>query len=110
MTLPNLWVDDCRPAPKGWIWAKTAKEARFYLHVGVQKASLDHDLGSCEGCQSCQKGCACECHHTGCDLVKWMVKNNKWPVEKPAVHSANPPGKLRMEQLIDEHGPYGKPG
>ena len=58
----KLWLDDVRPAPEGWVWKKSAKEAldafRFSrdVSVGVEmwakfssyvitEASLDHDLG-----------------------------------------------------------------
>ena len=28
MTTVNLWLDDVRPAPEGWLWVKTAQEAK----------------------------------------------------------------------------------
>lgn len=54
----------------------------------VRKLSLDHDLGDGE--------------KTGYHLVIWMVENNKWPEEKPVVHSANPVGAYAMRMLIDK--------
>lgn len=45
-TITNLWLDDVRPAPEGWVWCKTTREAREVLMSRfVVEASLDHDLG-----------------------------------------------------------------
>jgi len=94
----DLWLDDLRPAPKGWYWATTAEEAFDILknHL-VFRASFDHDLG--------QK-------LTGYDLIKKLVqcreeyKLNFWPTQRPTIHSANPVGRSNMAQLIDRWGPY----
>ena len=88
-----LWLDDVRPAPPGWVWARTADEAARALATGrVQVASLDHDLG--EGLP------------TGQDLVRWMAAAGAWPKYKPSIHSANPLGAAAMIVLIQAHGPY----
>lgn len=43
----RLWLDDVRPAPDGWVWVKTARDAIALLAaVGVAEISLDHDLGN----------------------------------------------------------------
>ena len=49
----RLWIDDIRPAPTGFIWVKTVKEAkaaiRFYERTfsceDIIVISLDHDAG-----------------------------------------------------------------
>jgi len=42
----RLWLDDLRPPPPGWEWAKTVEEAILIIESGeVVEASLDHDLG-----------------------------------------------------------------
>ena len=89
----RLWLDDLRPAPEGWRWAKTVEEAISLLEGGeVTECSLDHDLGS-----DIPEGYA---------LVLWMAENNIWPSEGIAVHSANPPGAERMCGVIERYGPY----
>lgn len=112
----NLWLDDVRPAPIGWLHVKTVGEAKPYLVAGlVKRASLDHDLGACPGCsrrdgESAEEwllkhgGMAmpnCEHFGTGYTLVCWMEETGHWPDEKPAVHSANPVGAARMRRAID---------
>lgn len=110
----NLWLDDMRPAPAGWLWLKTVDAAKELLRAGrVRKASLDHDLGAC---RDCMRGRTVEqwldesgmtqmpnCEHfgTGYTLVCWMEETGYWPHEKPTVHSANPAGRARMLQAIN---------
>lgn len=46
------------------------------------------------------------CHHfgSGYTFVCWLEENSKyWPLKKPWVHSANPVGRDRMQQVIDKH-------
>jgi len=41
----RLWLDDVRPAPRGWVWVKTVDEmVRRLRRGGVTEVSLDHDL------------------------------------------------------------------
>lgn len=109
----NLWLDDERPAPEGWVHAKTAGEARHHLLFDdVQTMSLDHDLGTC-GPTRCPlddedyhvsrlHNCACA---TGYDLLVWMAGHDTWPRKKPSVHSQNPVGAFAMRQIIDRYFP-----
>jgi len=81
----KLWLDDIRPAPPGWEWVKTVKEAQELLLTGtVTEASLDHDLGDDEK------------FGTGYKLVCWMEETGIWPTESTKVHSANPVGWAKM--------------
>lgn len=82
----------------------------------VTHMSLDHDLGASYICEVCQEAefsgkdcfphCTCACHDavtpTGYDLVRWMITNDRWPVYKPMVHSANPVGAKRMREDIEK--------
>jgi hypothetical protein len=110
-----LWLDDIRPAPRGFTHVKTIQEARAFLESGrVAFASLDHDLGACD---ECSEGLTPDewlkkhnyasmpnCSHfgTGYDLVCWMEETGHWPtVYWPTVHSANAAGRRRMEEAIE---------
>lgn len=112
----NLWLDDVRPSPIGWVHVYTIEEAKLYLQQEeVDEWSLDHDLGACNSCfLAWQKKYRGEqfvpempnCSHfgTGYDLVCWLEENPQfWPAKRPTVHSANPIGRRRMEQVIDRH-------
>lgn len=103
----NLWHDDVRPAPAGWVWARTNQEAKAHLLTGrVEMASLDHDLGYHDVEIPDDPNELAEVlvlrgqgEETGLDLVKWMVANNHVPpVVK--IHSWNPDGALKMAQTL----------
>lgn len=97
----KLWVDDERPAPDGWVWAKTSDQAIVQLSIAdeedrrIEAMSLDHDLGF---------------QDTTRRVVLWlcMVHANTyrspWP-ERVYVHTANPVGREWLEGMIDRYGP-----
>jgi hypothetical protein len=109
----NLWLDDERPAPDGWVHVKTDAEARVLLAQGiVQDASLDHDLGACD---DCMRGGDKEdwlsrtkyrempnCIHfgTGYTLICWIEETGHWPKGSISVHSANAAGRAKMMAAI----------
>lgn len=111
----DLWLDDMRPAPSGWVHVKTAQEAIALLEGGnVRKCSLDHDLGACAECcpmspeewlieHSMQSMPHCDHFGTGYTVVCWMEETGKWPMEKPTVHSANPVGRSKMLTTIERY-------
>ncbi len=92
--MKDVYLDDERDTPEGWHRCYHVWEVVALLKEGsVRRLSLDHDLGDGE--------------KTGYHLVLWMVENNRWPREKPTVHSANPPGREAMWYMIDRW--FGKP-
>lgn len=96
-----LWLDDVRPPWKhGYIgadWVKTADEAIALLNTGlVTFASLDHDLS-----EQATIGQPAPGEKTGYTVVCWMEEHNVWPINGVRVHSMNPAGRLRMQQVID---------
>lgn len=83
----DLWLDDKRPAPEGWVHVDNVYDAIKWLKRGeVRRASLDHDLGANT--------------KTGYDLCLWMANYGKWPDECPTVHSSNPVGREAMLFVI----------
>lgn len=110
----NLWLDDIRPAPEGWVRVKTVHEAIEVMRTkDVDHMSLDHDLDLCPTCHDLNEDYSqdillpCKCNQsTGYDFVKWMAGNDIWPKFKPTVHSANPVGANNMRAMIDRYGPW----
>ena len=87
--MKDVYLDDERATPSGWHRCHHVWEVVALIKAGeVRRLSLDHDLGDGE--------------KTGYHLVLWMIENNRWPREKPVVHSANPVGAMAMRQLIDQ--------
>ncbi len=98
-----LWLDDVRePWKHGFVgaeWCKTADEAIALLKTGrVERASLDHDLSEEATIGQPKAG-----EKTGYTVVCWMEENNIWPPGGVRVHSMNPVGRVRMQQVIDAH-------
>jgi len=97
----NIYLDDCRDAPKGFLLAKNTIECECLLvkYKGqVNILSLDHDLG-----EEDRKG-------TGYDVVKWLCyyyqqnDDNLFP-KQIYLHSANPVGRFNMYQLLERYKP-----
>lgn len=85
----KLWLDDLRPAPDGWIWAKTVPEAIEILNShNVSEVSLDHDLGENE-----QTG-----YDFACELERRAFEGQPLPLW--AVHSANPTGRDNIVRAL----------
>lgn len=91
--MKDVYLDDEREAPSGWHRCREVHEVVALVKGGeVRRLSLDYDLGTVPGGR----------RKSGLDLVVWMVENNRWPKEKPVVHSANPVGSEAMRYLIDK--------
>jgi len=93
----NIFLDDLRPNPIGFILAKSDLVCRKWLLLNksfVNILSLDHDLGEDE---------------TGYDFVKWLVETG---MSDPSIypkeiylHTANPVGRHNMFQLLERYKP-----
>jgi hypothetical protein len=125
----KLWLDDVRKPWEhgaiGFEWAKTYEQAvDLLLTRQVTFASLDHDLseGAAMGyfyhcrqcgerwqrrptsCPKCKGGGLVTHEKTGYDVVCFLEENpHLWPAEGVVVHSMNPSGRARMQQVIDRY-------
>lgn len=103
MEMTRLWLDDVRPAPAGWLHARTAAEAIAILaDRKVNVVSLDHDLGPPEA-------------GTGYDVACWIEQaaaDGRLPVMPMwDVHSSNPVGRARMvDALLSARARWVDPG
>lgn len=94
----HLWLDDERPAPTGWTHARSVADAIVVMQAGpVEAVSLDHDLADLDPDHPEHR------ERTGYDLLLWMAEHDRWPRQKPTVHSANPIGGASMRLFIDRH-------
>ena len=87
----RVYLDDERTTPEGWLRVYEAQAAIELLATGkVEIISLDHDLGH-------------DAQGTGYDVVLWIeaaVALRHFSPPKIIVHSANPPGRAKMEAGI----------
>ncbi len=92
----KLFVDDVRPAPKGWTLAKDYWQAISMLEDNwgeLEELSLDHDISSFDPLD--QK------EYTGQDIVNWMERKcfgEEIPRFSVTIHSQNQAGAERMAQ------------
>lgn len=99
----KLWIDDVRPAPKGYIWIKSvnlAKEAIIrneeanafnYFKYPIVLIDIDHDAG--------------DWAFDGGDYIKlldWLEATGRnYPIR---IHSMNPVGVANMRAIIEHNG------
>lgn len=88
----NVYLDDERVAPEGWIQCRWSDEVIELLKTGnVKQISLDHDLGDDD-------------RGTGYDVVKWLeeaVIMHDFVPPVVTVHSANPSAVHKMMLGLD---------
>ncbi|GEL07084.1 cyclic-phosphate processing receiver domain-containing protein [Salisediminibacterium halotolerans] len=87
----NLYVDDLRDCPKGFVIARNTQEAIYYLEnykVGI--LSLDHDLGEDDEGNLLP---------TGYDLVKIFCEKG-YRAEQIYLHTDNGVGRENMFQTL----------
>jgi hypothetical protein len=109
-----VWHDDVRPAPEGWVWARTNGRAKDLLYGDdVIEISMDHDLGlhdievpdpgeDPDGFADAIAGRG-QASETGLDLVNWMVEQGLVP-PLVTIHSWNPDGAQAMAARLNFHG------
>lgn len=87
----NVYLDDERPTPMGWIGVRWPDEVIDLLKTGrVERISLDHDLGD-------------DLRGTGYDVLLWVEEAVALHGFRPpimAVHSANTSARAKMEAAI----------
>lgn len=94
----KIWVDDVRPAPKGYWWCKSVNDAKRVIldpviqhSFGIDIIDIDHDAG--------------EYAKYGGDYIKlldWLEETGrKYPIR---IHSMNPVGVENMRRVIQKNG------
>lgn len=87
----NLYLDDKRDCPEGFVLARTMEEAIQYLEkCEIHILSLDHDLGE-DGEGNLLK--------TGYDFVKYFCQNGL-RADKIYIHTDNGPGREDMFKTL----------
>lgn len=99
----KLWIDDVRPIPEKyvkeglWCWARNAWEALLKMELlEFEEVSIDHDLQSFVGNKELN----------GYDIIGWLVQrkhDGKFVPPVVIVHSANPVGVEKMEDMINQY-------
>ena len=102
----KLWIDDVRPAPKGYVWCRSVNETKrkieyceSWLNSGltnligfdVEVIDVDHDAG--------------DFAYDGGDYIRlldWLEETGRnYPIH---IHSMNPVGVANMRTIIEKNG------
>ena len=93
----KLWIDDVRPAPKGYIWCKSVNQAKQVIraqeliHEPIEILNIDHDAG--------------DYAFDGGDYIKlldWLEEiDRNYPIR---IHSMNVVGRMNMEAICRKNG------
>jgi hypothetical protein len=93
----KLWIDDVRPAPDGYVWAKSTNEAiryiKVFLHNGkdIELINIDHDSG--------------DYYDDGGDYIRVLDWLERHMCDIPIhIHSMNPVGVDNMRRIIQRNG------
>lgn len=99
----KLWIDDVRPAPEGYVWAKSVLIAIWHImnyeasykatgnkKYKVELVDIDYDAG-----EYAQYGGDYIC------LLDWLEETGRnYPIR---IHSANPVGQENMRRIIQRN-------
>lgn len=101
----KLWLDDVRPAPDGWTWAQTAREAVDLINSHgpeIEAVSLDHDLGAPRSAGLYARGT----HEENGKVVANHIAGYKQlaPGTTIRIHSWNPGGAQFMAYVLTGSG------
>lgn len=87
----NVYLDDKRDCPDGFVIARTMEEAvGLFDNNEVHILSLDHDLGEDENGSLLK---------TGYDFVKYFCQNGL-RADRIYIHTDNPPGREDMYETL----------
>lgn len=86
----NLYLDDWRQQPTGFILAKTYEECILLIQeFDINVLSLDYHLGGLE---------------TGYDVARFIVDSGRWP-NQIFFHTSDRAAQQRMYDLLSQHAP-----
>lgn len=89
----NVYLDDIRPCPRGFVAARSAEECLLLLaEFEVDVLSLDYELGYGQP--------------NGSTVVREMIASGRYP-RRIYVHSSSPSGRALMIRLLREAEPPG---
>ena len=94
----KLWIDDSRPAPKGYVWCLSVNQAKAVITTAmkcndkIDLVDLDHDAGiyACDGGDYIR-------------ILDWLEEYDVcyFPIH---IHSQNVVGVANMRAIIQKNG------
>lgn len=100
----KLWVDDIRPAPKGYVWCKSVEEAKKMIEIYGSWVDFDNNTVDCIEIIDMDHDAGNYAQYGG-DYVKlldWLEETSRnYPIR---IHSMNPVGVQNMRAIIRRNG------
>jgi hypothetical protein len=102
----KLWIDDVRPAPEGYVWARSVNQAVHAICVAEYPYFNHRDVADVDIIS------IIDCDHDAGDYAKdggdyirlldWLEETGRnYPIR---IHSANPVGVQNMRRIIERNG------
>ena len=102
----KLWIDNVRPAPKGYVWCNSVNDA--IITIKLREARIENILREYTPSEKRMKDLSIEVididHDTGdyIKLLDWLEKTGRnYPIR---IHSMNPVGVENMRRIIQKNG------
>lgn len=90
----KLWIDDIRPAPDGFIWCKSVNQAKAAITAYEHQYSCDNILIDLDNDAV-----------DYCKIFDWLEEKNIVDTGYFfKIHSKNPVGIMKMEDIIHHNG------
>lgn len=107
----RLWIDDVRPAPKGYLWVKTVKDAKAIIccfEQGIKDLLDEYNFSSAELWDKTIEVIDID-HDAGefgppdyIKILDWLEETGRnYPIH---IHSMNPVGIQNMRAIIQKNG------
>jgi hypothetical protein len=101
----NLWVDDIRKEPEGWLRAKTVTDAiRMLDTLSISCVSLDHDISMkvSVGYGDARPFASPETFEAVARFIAWRFEPEMIDVK---IHTASPVGAEKMAAILSNFNP-----
>ena len=100
----KLWIDDVRPAPPGYVWARSVDGAKDLILVYSEHIDFDNNIVDCIELIDIDHDAGNYVKRGGdyIKLLEWLEETGRnYPIR---LHSMNPVGIQNMRRVIIKNG------
>lgn len=100
----KIWIDDVRPAPKGYVWCKSVNEAKETIKKYSSYIDFDNNIVDCIDLIDIDHDAGMYIRYGGdyINLLNWLEETgHNYPIR---IHSMNPVGIENMRRIIQKNG------
>ena len=100
----NLWIDDVRPAPEGYVWCKSVNDAKRMIKIYSSWIDFDNNVVDCIELIDIDHDAGDYAQYGGdyIKLLDWLEETGRnYPIR---IHSMNVVGVANMRAIIQRNG------